>query len=507
MSFFRRYWQAALFFLVSVLGYLPALFGHGFADPDAFYHAKVSALLWQHGPLQTFPWLDLSLVGKAYADLHFLFHVFVAPFTVVFGLMDGLRIASLFLVVFLGSVFTFCLHQLQVRWPWMWALILVLFPPLCIRFSLGKASALAVLWLVFGIFAVLRRSPWLVGVALLGFSLSHGAWMVLFGSVVFLCFAQAFFASQLLDIPFWKGLYKHLSLLGAGVIGALVGLVLHPNFPQNIRFTWIQLVTIGIGTPMDRVLMGKEWMSPGVTEVVAACALVFILVGIFVILLSHVGFHPSRERMVHILSLYSLSSVFFALVFLSIRSVEYFAPVFLFALALCFSELEVKDFWRRFRRLALFLCFLFLGVWSFQYGKAVMDMRNHAYADDSYVMALRAIWDAGAKDGERVFHPLFDRFPLLFAQDERLRYVTGLDPTFLLVTDPALSDRIDLGLRHPEKLTIQDIDWMLERSGSRFVFLAKVGPYLRWVELLQQEKLLYTAIFEDSSSLVFKRRK
>lgn len=509
MSFFRRYWQACIFFLVSFLAYLPALFGHGFADPDAFYHAKVSSLLWLHGPLHAFPWLDLTLVGQAYADLHFLFHAWVAPFTAVFGLMDGLRVASLCLVLLLGIVFAGSLYWLNLRFVWIWSAVLLLMPPLFVRFSLGKASALAVLWLLFGICAALKRRPWAIALAVGGFGLSHGAWVLLVLCVVYIGVMEAFFTGQLFPSPlsFWARIRGQMGLFAAAMGGGMVAIFFHPNFPENIRFTWVQLVTIGLGTPTARVVMGKEWASPDVAGMLSACAPVLLLVALACLVVLHTKPHFSLERMVQILGVTSLLGVFVACAFLSVRSLEYVLPVAVLLLAFVFSGLDIGRFCQEQRKLALFGFALFFLVIGFQNGRALHRLWQSAYADTLYVSALHAIRAAGAKDGERVFHPFFDRFPLLFAQDDGLRYVTGLDPTFLLVTDPALSDRIDLSIRHPERFASQDIAWMLQRTDSRFVFLAKVGPYMRWVELLQQEKSLYTAIFEDSSSLVFERQK
>ncbi|MCC7357562.1 hypothetical protein IT408_03600 [Candidatus Uhrbacteria bacterium] len=486
--------------------YILALFGHGFVDPDAFYHAKISLLLWQHGPIHSFPWLDLSLVGQHFADLHFLFHVLMAPFVSTFGMMQGLRYGMLFLMGSLAIVFAGCLRWLHIRYSWFWVFVCLSSAPLLIRLSLGKASALALLWFVIGITASLKQRPWVLAFSVFGFSLSHGGWMILVGSAGILSVSRFFFEGQLQEkkLLLRVRFLSEIRLIFASFLGAALGIFVHPNFPENIQFTWVQLVTIGLKTPMDRVVLGKEWYPPPMSGVISGLAPLLLLS-----LLLLVGFIFARKSQIHreqaiqTLQLGSLFAFFFALSLSSIRSIEYAIPVFIlfFCSALQFIDLKKMFFEQRILSiLAVVFCFF---VQIFHNTEAISSLRTMSFSDTQYQVAVLAMRQAGGKNGDRIFHTMFGRFPLLFAQDDGFRYVTGLDPTFLLITNPALSDRIDASLRFPSKTTIHDWNWMISTTHSRFVFIPKIGKYSSIFQLLDAEKNRYSPIFEDEKCKVY----
>ena len=64
---------------------------------------------------------------------------------------------------------------------------------------------------------------------------------------------------------------------------------------------------------------------------------------------------------------------------------------------------------------------------------------NRVRAFDLYTGAMDSITKV-AKPNDRVFHSNWDQFPVLFARSDQVRYIAGLDPTFLLAENPALSD-------------------------------------------------------------------
>jgi hypothetical protein len=393
--------QGILCLLLLVFLYVPALFGHGFADPDAFYHAKISLLVWQQGPIHIFPWLDLSLVGQHFADLHFLFHVLMAPFVALLGGLQGLRYGMLFLIVSFSLVFAWCLHWLEIRYPWLWTLFCVSMAPLVIRLSLGKASALALLWFVLGITATLKRKRWLVLLAVFGFVLSHGGWMMLVGSVGILCATRILFEMQLDErmVSFWRRVLEEVPSICLSVMGAVLGLLVHPNFPENIRFTWVQLVTIGLQTPMDRVLMGKEWMAPPLEGVIAGLAPLFIF-GLVLL----IGFLFARNtrieipRAVQTLQLGSLFAVFFGFSLLSVRSAEYALPIGVLFFACASSVIAWKKLFIEQKQLFVSACCLLGFAQALLYGEAVYNLRTYFFSDDLYRAATQAMRQAGGKE-------------------------------------------------------------------------------------------------------------
>jgi asparagine N-glycosylation enzyme membrane subunit Stt3 len=351
--------QALFVFVCSALLATLFLSWDGFVDPDAFYHAKISQIIWENGPIQDFRWLDLTELATHPADLHLAFHLFVAPFTAVFGMFDGLRVASVLLAAACLTTFFLILRWLKLPSPILWTAFLATSPPLLLRLLLGKASPLAILLFLFGIAAAYLRKPWLVALATLAFALSHGGWIYLAGSVVLLAFGDVLFTWIVDGKPIREAVQKTLwkeSL--AGFAGAFIGLLIHPNFPQNILLSYTQVVRIGLGTPFQHVMLGNEWRptEPGVLLSNYAPWIILMLLGFMgMAFAARLPLDKFRARL--LVSLGWIFAVLLALTFKSRRNTEYLAPIVALWVAVLWSLVDIP----RFRTQ---LAGMFVGRWK-----------------------------------------------------------------------------------------------------------------------------------------------
>lgn len=104
------------------------------------------------------------------------------------------------------------------------------------------------------------------------------------------------------------------------------------------------------------------------------------------------------------------------------------------------------------------------------------------YPFDLYETTIAPIRDR-AEPGERVFNAGYDDFPILFAGDDRLRYLWGLDPTFLYDVDPDLSntERTWLRLRRrAHKVGVRPLELHCTRP-TWATFALEAGRSVRWV--------------------------
>lgn len=512
---FRPFTRYALIFILSAGWGALFLPWNGFMDPDAFYHAKASMLLWAHGPLRSFPWLDLTLLGRSFADLHFGFHAFVAPFTAAFGMFQGLRIASVCLVGLFAAVFYASLLRLRIRFPMLWTALLLASPALLFRLVLGKATPLALTLFVAGIAAAsLRRPRILAGISIV-FALCYAGWIYLFGSVVLLASGDALYALCMQDGPIWKRLralrwQEPLAVL----IGGLAGMCVHPNFPGIFTLWWAQVVTIGLGTPYAHVNLGSEWLPSTFTGFMSAYALWMIigLVGSAGLLFApRKPLDESRARLV--ISLGVVLAGLFALTVKSQRNTEYLGPVVVLWCAALWSlvaarrlRAEMEKAFAGYGRIGSMLVKCVLGLCVLAVlGKGLMrgwqDLHPARYADDTYARTASAI-SARATPGDRVFHTSWDEFPFLFATDDRLRYVSGLDPTFLYVTQPALSDELK-DVTFGAVTTTREQAWALihDELHSRFVF-ATVQNHAPFISVIRSDPR-YTLLAQDAQSIAW----
>jgi hypothetical protein len=510
--------QALFVFVCSALLATFFLSWDGFVDPDAFYHAKISQIIWENGPIQDFRWLDLTELATHPADLHLAFHLFVAPFTAVFGMFDGLRIASVLLAAACLTTFFLILRWLKLPSPILWTAFLATSPPLLLRLLLGKASPLAILLFLFGIAAAYLRKPWLVALATLAFALSHGGWIYLAGSVVLLAFGDVLFTwivdGKSIREAVQKTLWKESI---AGFAGAFIGLLIHPNFPQNILLSYTQVVRIGLGTPFQHVMLGNEWRptDPGVLLSNYAPWIILMLLGFMgMAFAARLPLDKFRARL--LVSLGWIFAVLLALTFKSRRNTEYLAPIVALWVAVLWSLVDIPRFrtqlagmfvgrWKRVSgvMIPLIVCCLVAvtmnGLWG-----TWESLHEEKYADEVYADSMNAISER-ADAGDRVFHTSWDEFPMLFAQNDDLKYIVGLDPTFLYVASSTLSDAVrdtTWGVTSTTKEAIWSV--VHDQTGSRFVFISlpRHQPFYEIIRLDER----YIPLFFSSSSAAFEVR-
>ncbi len=479
----------------------------GFMDPDAFYHAKSAALIWQSGPIKTFPWLDLTLLGSHYADLHFGFHLFVAPFAHVLGMLTGLRVATALLAAFAVATFEACLRWLRIRRAWFWTAALLVSQPFVFRLLLGKATPLATIWYFFGLTAAWKRRPLLVAIVTTAFAFSYGGWMYLTGSIALLAIGDLVYA-HLVEGRQWKKAFASSMWreILASIAGAAAGLVLHPNFPDVLRFSWAQIVTIGLGTPFQHVVLGTEWLPaelPSLLSSLAPWVIAFVLglMGLALALRDDIlplgdrilgdrEGSPLHERARLVTSVGWIVAVLFALTLKSRRNIEYLVPVLVLWCAAIWDLVDLKKIAAMLKRWQLaVLVFCIVLVVASQVQANWTSFHPPLFPDDVYRETMNEI-SKRAAPGDRVFNASWDEFPMLFALDDRLRYVSGVDPTFLYMTSPTISDRVrDVTCRECRKLSKDAAPWSVSTStrdeawslirdelGSRFIFVSKRIP-------------------------------
>ena len=516
----RSLWRPLLL-AVLLTGYLVALLPwQGFVDPDAFYHATLSHLLWQVGPVQDFAALDLTLVGQSFADLHFGFHVFVAPFTALFGPLPGLRIATLCLSLMFFATFYIILRRERISYAEWWVGLLALSAPFSFRLLLGKATPLALLLQLLGTWAVLRRRPWLAFLTGMGFALSHGGWPYLAGSAFLILMSEILY-SRVVRTASWVSSFSLSPWREVGAVwaGVVVGLLLHPNRTNLLSFAWTQIVTIGLKTPLDQVALGKEWLpaAPGmVLASLAPWAILLLLAILGICLAPRKIFDEAHAR--GALCFAVITGALVALSFKSWRNVEYLVPTICLCLACLWQLIDIKKLLSLFchsrengnlsvrsSKIPTFVGMTIFFLLSAQATFAVWRGFHPSPFPDAMFQEVMGQISERAVPSDRVFHVWWDDFPMLFAADHRLRYVSGLDPTFLYVVNPVLSDELHELMRHPASST-QDAIWQMvhEKTHSRFLFLdlRRDGELLKIVE----KDPRYAKVSENSEAVAWEVR-
>ena len=121
------------------------------ADYDSWFHIRYAWLLRQHGPWMDFPWMPHSFFADGFVDHQWLYHVLLVPFTFVEDLRVGAKASAVALSSFAVTAFSVVLHRRGVRWPVLWAVVLLAGSRfLTVRLMMPRTQALSLAFLLLG---------------------------------------------------------------------------------------------------------------------------------------------------------------------------------------------------------------------------------------------------------------------------------------------------------------------------------------------------------------------
>ncbi len=391
----------------------------------------------------SFPWLDLTTLGRLFVDQNYFYHLLLIPFEWAFGILPGTQIATvIFAAVFITSFYAVA-RWMKLPLPWLWAGLLMLMPITGTRLTWAKSGALVQILFLLGMAAMAKRKVWLAGLATTLYALSHGGWILLLACQAAYLIGEWATARFSFQERSWKELSAGLWVLGASCLGVSLGSLLHPNREALWHFFVTTVISIGLVNPVGQVPLGGEWYAPGWKDLftfffLPSLAGLFILFGVFVT--RELRDREAAKRAVGYLCALAIP---FAWSVRSIRFQEYAAPLFVMVLALLATQIDGQRFrkkWQElFPRWVAPLLFASVAVVVAHQAWDVRSMvQRYAKPFDRLASAM-AVARTVAQPGERIAHSSWDMFPELFALDDRYRYVSGLDPTFLLDEHPEIS--------------------------------------------------------------------
>lgn len=429
------------------------------AGNDGYYHLRMASLLLRNGFLPfSFPYMPMSILAETeFADHHYLFHAAIAPFLILGDELVMGKIAAATFAATVGVTFFFLLRQYEVRWPWLWLILLgAASQPFLYRMSMLRAQSLGAVLLVLAIWLTLRRARW--GLFVLGFVF---AWMYMaypiVGAVVVLAVIAEWLANR-------RWLVGPVVFTAAGT---LAGTLTHPY-----GFNYVIFVTRHLATKLVSdypVRVGNEWYPFDTNDLLqhSWIALACFLAGL-------VAVDRSSERsraMTYAMALVSI--VMFVLLFKHRRFVEYWP---LFSVLLAAFSFGTMSRVPRFRiRLPILVLVTVAGAYF------ALERGRETIGEMTSERGAAPIVEAGAwlmentPPGERIFHADWDDFPMLFFGAPGNTFLSGLDPMFMYLKD---SDRSE-SYGKVTQTGNRAVDVILEEFQSRFVFLTNDHGNLR----------------------------
>lgn len=220
---------------------------------DSWYHIKMAALLPVIGLPDQFPWLQHTIFADRFVSHHYGFHVYLCPFVLISHALTGSYLpgARWAMAVSFGLVFAACALlciQERVRARWLLLALLLLLPTdFYSRHSYVRAIDLSLLCILVGTLLMFRRRYLGVGIMVFVFT------QIYLASFFLVIVAVIHFFSLMLEEGRGREAWQ-LCLWTA--VGFVLGLVIHPYFPDNIPFLWTQIFQSGL-TP--EIGVGQEW--------------------------------------------------------------------------------------------------------------------------------------------------------------------------------------------------------------------------------------------------------
>ena len=411
---------------------------------DGYYHVKMAALLREQGwrilfPLE-FPWLPTTILNPAaFTNHHLLFHLLLAPFTVL-DLRIGAKLAAVVFATTAVLIAYQIMAEQRVRFALLWLLVLLASAaPFLYRLSMTRRQSLTLCLLLLALYLAFNdRRRWLLP---LGFAFS---WLF-DGFPLLLGVCGAAFLGD-----WWQRRRADWDLLLYPAVGLALGTVIHPYFPNNVHFSYLHMVPkltqlLGMQEGDVVIRVGNEWY-PYSTDFLWRTnwlALLLPVLGLAPILLDP---RPARLRRLDG-SVVTLGIIAITFLVLFLRSRRWIEAEPVFAVLFCaFAWSRARPPWidRLAKRLParaapLAAIAATIAVTPLFY-QTLTDGMDYARSTRDYLQYRDAArWLAqNTPAGARVFATDWDDFPELFFWNTHNTYLVGLDPTYMYLHDGPL---------------------------------------------------------------------
>jgi len=472
----------------------------GFPDPDVYYHAAMARLLASHPTPGSFPWLPLTTLSDSFADLHYLYHLLMAPFASL-PLLPWFTAALSLLMV---SAFGLLLRRLKIPAIGFWILLLVFgSTDFLYRINLVKINSLALLLIFLGIMLMYRQRFWWLGLLSAVFVWTYGGFLVLLAVAALYSIAQAI-VGKLTIKP-----------VRAVSLGLLAGWAIQPDPAALLTHLYNQTVGV-VAAKQALVDVGGEWTPyEGVTFLRenVSIILVWLVAGTWY-LKRFTSF--DREHRALLTWFFLLSLMFLAAALHSRRFVEYWVPLSVLFSGAVAGVAMTQTSWRPLRKhwtsqqekIALMCLGLLLASCFVRNGLTAARYFHAALPAEAFAPAARWLREHSGP-GDIVFNARWDEFPQLFYGNSHNRYVIGLDPTFLYLKSPPLyrsyEDISGDGVGNAYMQTLHAV--IKNDFGASYIFLENArNPLLRFYLHRENARPYFSLVHSDAVTSVYEVR-
>jgi hypothetical protein len=451
-------WAAVFLLVAGLLQFLVVSVPY---DADTAYHVAVGRLIREHGILHAFPWTPFSWLADHYADKELLFHLLFVPLAGLDWIAAAKIVGTLAGAAALFSLYS-VLSAERVRLAGLWALVpLAASGVFVFRFALVRPHLLSIALALAALWAASRGRLAILAVTSAIYPWAYVAWQL---PVVLVLLAEG---ARLLsgERCRWKP-------AAAAAGGVALGLALHPNAANLLRFAWIQIVEVLFRTAWGAKAgfeLGKEfapftalqwsrWLLAGSLMAVSGLVLAW----------------RSRRDGSTPLAFALAALAFGVLTVRTARFAEYFVPFS--AASLAFASRSIP--WR----------FLPQGVLCasaiYTLAAGTGTVAGLATRTEDVKPYVASFLQQKIPPGSQVFTCEWGLTgELMLALPER-RFIVALDPTLFYVKDPEL---YRLWYRLPREAPPGAAETIRRRFGARYVLCVDKPDWSAFAERLLSE--------------------
>ena len=394
-------------------------------DGDSYFHLSVARIYAQEGFIDHLDWARFSIMHDGFGDKEFLFHLLLMPLVHWLPSDWGGKIA----LALLNALVAAMIANLSIRAIGKWGIFVPIWvfgtsAAFTLRMSRLRPEILSLIILICATWAASRHKyRWLLVFSAI-YALSYTAFHVLIGLSFgwFIVFGWVYRRWEW-RIPVYT------------IIGAAIGLALHPHFPANLNIWTIQ--NIDFFLLKNQIAVGSE-IQPAPIETILSLNLGW-LIGLVIFWRStekaRVDSTPAGPE-----CFFLINAIAFTLLYMAMQRFSIYCIPFV-TLALFFGikhrNLEIGRWthlpWRGRLPFAitfsLCLCTSILSSWY-----VYVNLRDHSVFDAAH----RRDWQALGQvipEGAKVAAP-WDASELYVWAAPQGRYVNLLDPVFMVVSHP-----------------------------------------------------------------------
>ncbi len=404
---------------------------------DAYYHVQLSKFMVSDGIfLQKFPWATETIWVEAWFDKEWFFHLLLLPFVAALDTV-GAQILLLLLVGACCFSIIYFLRGLEMssRAIRFW---IALLPFFCwgifwVRLVTCRPHLLSLVFLFLCLGAMVRRRHILLGIFTGLYALSYtGHWQIL-GLVAIYDVVHACFDER----GNWRRpVWRRVPMVAACFAGMLIGNLIHPNFPANVRGLYVQNILVlfeAWTSDVPPIPMRPQELRPAGKAIFWLCGPIWICLALGVY--RCIWIKPRRSPMLYVLIIFTAGYALMA--YKSFRFLEYFVPISITLIAWFFYLNPIpKMFRQQPKRLTVLavsvIALTVFGAHGYLYyfnryviKRTSLDQNTHRYASTGEWLRRNMAPD------ELLFSTSWSDNAILWYHAPQVRHLFFLDPIFM----------------------------------------------------------------------------